>query len=277
MADKALSELIREFRKQTLTKEGKPFSLMDLSLEIGWANPSTLSRIENGDVKPARETIIKIGKALRLNVQDINVMLRTAGYAEYSAKPSEQYTKELVASVQSGFDTYAYPVLLLGFNGGIVYWNRFTELFFFGRNAAHEDIVSRYGNLSQVDILFNPNMRIQERIENWEEVSTILVENIYYDVTQATAQVVAPSYMQRWMSYPEFKRKWELCEKANNKNHVKYSIPFIYNQIELGRINLNVNTFLLYEDKRFVILQFNPTTKEDAEKMTKYLLEEEKR
>ncbi len=47
-----IGKIIKDFRLSFITKENKKLSQMDLSLRIGWENPSTLSRIEKGEVKP---------------------------------------------------------------------------------------------------------------------------------------------------------------------------------------------------------------------------------
>ncbi|MEO6729411.1 MAG: helix-turn-helix domain-containing protein [Candidatus Dojkabacteria bacterium] len=68
-----LGQKIRNFRKRANKSQ------MDLELEIG-ASPGSLSRIENGEVNPTKETLLKIGKALELStsqiasLQDIEVL-----------------------------------------------------------------------------------------------------------------------------------------------------------------------------------------------------------
>lgn len=268
--DKPLSELIREFRKQTLTKEGKPMSLLDLSLEIGWSNPSTLSRIESGDVMPSRDTVIKIANALVLKLNNLNLLLRSAGYLEVSPDPTEDYTKNYVNSVKAGFEVLAFPVLLIGFNSTIVYWNRFTEVFFLGKDMVHEEIVKKYQNITHIDLLFNLENGVQQSIENWDELSKILVENIHFHISQVTEQTMNKSYIEAWMKYPEFKKHWIECEKTKSEQHRLYNLPFVYKHKELGIVKLTITTSVMYDDNRFFIEQFAPATKKDAVKMTKY-------
>ena len=59
-----LGQKIRNFRKRANKSQ------MDLELEIG-AAPGSLSRIENGEVNPTKETLMKIGDALQLNTTEI--------------------------------------------------------------------------------------------------------------------------------------------------------------------------------------------------------------
>ncbi|MFS8131460.1 MAG: helix-turn-helix domain-containing protein [Candidatus Dojkabacteria bacterium] len=59
-----LGQKIRNFR----IRSGK--SQMELELEIG-ASAGSLSRIENGEVNPTKETLMKVGEALRLNTSEI--------------------------------------------------------------------------------------------------------------------------------------------------------------------------------------------------------------
>lgn len=270
MAYKQLSELLQEFRKKTLNKEGKPFSLMDLSLEIGWANPSTLSRIENGDVKPARETVIKIAHALRLNQNDLNLLLRTSEYKDYNPELTDAYIQNFVDTVKKGYDELAYPVALLDSSARMVYWNRFMEVFLLGSRMAHEQVVIRFWNITHIDLLFNPEYGIRENIVNWDEFSRILVENSYFHVSQLVGQKIDNSFIERWMHYPGFKDLWDECEQVKSGRYTANGVSFVYRNIELGVVQLTINSSLTYEDNRFFIEQFNPATKEDAKKLRKY-------
>lgn len=270
MADKALSELIREFRKQTLTKEGKPYSLMDLSLEIGWSNPSTLSRIENGDVIPSRDTVIKIGKALRLKTSDLNLLLRTCGYKDYNPELTDAYIREFVDSMRNGYDGLAYPVVLLDANTRKVYWNRFTEVFFIGADSVHEEVVAGFENLTHIDSLFNPIYGIRQNIMNWDELSKILVENIYFHISHLTDQRMDSAYLEKWMEYEDFRKHWIVCEETKGEDYTSCNIPFVYRNKELGVIGMIMNLTLTERDNRFFLEQFAPATPQDAEKLRRY-------
>ena len=270
MADKSLSELIREFRKQTLTKEGKLFSLMDLSLEIGWANPSTLSRIENGEVVPSKSTILKISRALRLEFEEEKMLMRAAGYKEYNREITDEYIAGFVESIRGGFDSLAFPVTLVAADSRMVYWNRFTEVFFIDPHVTHEEAVAGFENVTHIDSLFNPIYGIHDNILNWDKLAEILVRNVYVLTIFGTEEASPDADIEKWMEYPDFKKYWEQCVKMNTKELSLYNIPFIYRHKEIGITNLTINSSMTYEDKRFMIEQFTPNTKEDTEKMVKY-------
>ena len=65
MENKTLGEKIRNFRKRA------GMSQFDLEVQIG-ASPGSLSRIENGEVNPTKETINKIVK--ELNLDDFEIL-----------------------------------------------------------------------------------------------------------------------------------------------------------------------------------------------------------
>ena len=72
--------LIRSYRNHSVDARGRHLSQIDLTLEIGWENPSTLSRIESSKVIPTKKTIVKIAKGLKLDRNGVNKLLHKAGY-----------------------------------------------------------------------------------------------------------------------------------------------------------------------------------------------------
>ena len=64
MQNKSLGQKIRMYRERA------ELSQMELELEIG-ASPGSLSRIENGQTNPTKETIILLGRALKLDGNEI--------------------------------------------------------------------------------------------------------------------------------------------------------------------------------------------------------------
>ncbi len=81
-----IGQLIRYYRTHEVDLSGRHLSQIDLTLEVGWENPSTLSRIESNKVIPTRDTIIKIAKGLKLDRKRVNKLLHEGGYLGLNTK-----------------------------------------------------------------------------------------------------------------------------------------------------------------------------------------------
>ena len=127
-----LGQKIRNFR----IRSGK--SQMDLELEIG-ASAGSLSRIENGEVNPTKETLLKIIEVLNLvtieaaSLMGIDMSPSYSGLLKFSNEVSN--IKELNQMVQKAVDSITNELNLLGafvvlVDGDIVRLETFAQTFY---------------------------------------------------------------------------------------------------------------------------------------------------
>lgn len=267
---------IRDLRQSILNPEGKPWSQLELSLAIGWENPSTLCRIESGQVIPTRETIIKIARALKLDLEDMNILLRMGNYHEYEPYVDNNYIEELVSKFDKEFNESNYPILLLDENSYLIFWNEYADKIFLNpmgeiNSVVTEKFINRTQCLTHLDILFDLDLGFRQRIVNWEEFTTKMLTNTYFNFLNYPLQVSLPILIKELHRYPDFSRLWEKVSSNSNPHTYKYNIPFVYNHPSIGIINLLITTYMLAEDKRVYVEQFLPESVEDQMRMDDYI------
>lgn len=267
---------IQKFRKQKFTKEGKSLSQLDLSLLIGWENPSTLSRIESGEVIPTRSTIIKICKALDLNYFDSNYLLESAGYSSRLLPVTKQYTKELVLKMQQDFQDISYPVLVLNIEGEIIYWNKAVERIIFN-NLSSNNPIPKIGKITYIDLIFNPVYSLKQYILNWTEASTIAVSSTKYLIGLYPNNKNLKANLARWLKYKEFKNIWDISIQQNSEYIQYYNKRLILKHPLIGKIEMLTQISPTHIDNRFYLEQFIPNSMEDKLIIERFLNEDIKK
>ncbi|MEO6729410.1 MAG: helix-turn-helix domain-containing protein [Candidatus Dojkabacteria bacterium] len=123
-----LGQKIRNFRKRANKSQ------MDLELEIG-ASPGSLSRIENGEVNPTKETLVKIIEVLKLQ----NIEAATLFNLDLKELPNVVRLARKVSSnldldklLQDAVNDIAFELNLLGVviclkHGNFLYAKTFTQ------------------------------------------------------------------------------------------------------------------------------------------------------
>ncbi|MDO8498726.1 MAG: helix-turn-helix transcriptional regulator [bacterium] len=104
MLTATLGGLIKDYRIK------KRLSQLKLALEIGWKDTTRLSKIEQGRVKPTRETLDKIMKALDVNDQGRNLMLLASGIL-----PSDVEIQETIKRLKEEMELFNLPVILIDY------------------------------------------------------------------------------------------------------------------------------------------------------------------
>lgn len=117
MLNSTLGGLIKDLRLQ------KGISQIDIALQLGWSEPSRLSRIEQGRVaKPSRETLGKIMDALNLTEIERNTLLLTGNYL-----PTEEDISKIREFTNDMINNWPYPASVLDFSWRVINQNIKTE------------------------------------------------------------------------------------------------------------------------------------------------------
>ena len=261
-----IGEYIKAERLRYKDGNNVGISQIDLSLKIGWENPSTLSRIEQGKIIPTKDTAIKIFEALGIpSVVIACILIKSNHFNTTGLVSTKGYVEKIINTLIPKIEILKYPVLLMIYpNDNILYMNNIARKVFLGNeiNSKLENIF--LSEESYVSIILNPEYGVKEVILNWEEFVKIIISNqhIIYNDTDRERE-----YIKSLKKFPKFNEFWKESENKTVDNFKSFNIPFIYNSPILGEIKFLVQEYSLLEDNRFFILQFTPSTQEDIYKL----------
>lgn len=268
MKQEIIGEILKINRLKVFNESNKPLSQLELSLKIGWENPSTLSRIENGEVIPSVYTVRKILTALNVDPFKIHSILIKAKYLDFS-DITQEYIKEMIDDTKYKFEYSKYPVNLLIYDNppyiySSYYMNKIGRKIFYGKGiyAKIQEWFSNNNDL--ITLLFDKKYRMNKILLNWEEFTSIVVSNMYilYDGTdEENAQI------KRFSRFPQFQKLWNLAKNKTINDFKDNNIPFIYQSNVIGKIAFKVQEIPIINDHRFFIEQFLPMNLEDSEKL----------
>lgn len=267
MQQKIIGEIIRTERLNYNNGNSKGINQLDLSLKIGWDNPSTLSRIEQGKVVPTVYTVIKILKALDVDPFKINSILVKAKYLDFSNVDTE-YIDKIVNNTKSKFENSKYPVTLLIFNSPHTYFssymNTMARRIFYGKGiyAKLQKWISSKQDL--VTLLFDNKYRMNKILLNWDEFTSIFVSNMHILYNETAKE---KEQIEILFKFSKFKKFWEESANKTIDDFKDTNIPFIYKSPLTGKIAFNIQEIPIVSDQRFFIEQFLPMHTEDLKKL----------
>ena len=236
-----------------------------MSLKIGWENPSTLSRIEQGKIIPTKETVINIFEALEIPQEVVVCIFIKSNYLYTGEILTEKYIEKVTNSLISKIDLLKVPTFLISYpNDSVLHINNIGKKVFFG-----EEINSELENIllsgeSFVNIIFNPNYIMKDLILNWEEFVKIIISNqhiIYNDTDKEREDI------RVLKKFPRFNEFWEDSQNKTVHDFQSFNIAFKYNSPILGEIKFLIQETPVLEDNRFFIIQFIPATRKDFIKL----------
>jgi len=241
-------------------------SQIDLSLKIGWENPSTLSRIEQGRIVPTKETVIKIFEALEVHSGIINFILMKNLYL-YSEPLDHDYVNKILKELKPYIDKLFYPAFISFFPSNSLeinlYMNKIALMVLIGNDNSTEFSEAIFSQ-DILEITSDRNHPFSKLIINREEFLRLMISNIHiaYNDTHKERE-----YVGKLMKYPDFNRFWEESKNKDFSDFKLFNIPFVYNSPLVGEISFFIQKIPVLEDARFFIQQFSPSTKEDFIKL----------
>lgn len=240
-------------------------SQLDLALEIGWENPSTLSRIESGQVVPSRETLIRICKALRLNNYEIDFLLSKLGYIAQYPHVDEEYMQKMSQLYEEELSSFPFPTFV-EYTRKFIYINDKAKEFFLKNNPVLKNAIK---NKTYLELIFLSEYGLKDKIVNWEEFARYVTFNS--NMLMPTMFVEASiGILDNNIKERIFNEMSKLGNFSDLKS-IKYNIPFIYNHPKVGTISFVASQFPLHFDDRFYIMQLIPATSKDLILFTKYI------
>ena len=173
----SIGEIIKKLREKSFPGKSSSKSQLDLSLDIGWDNPSTLSRIESGKVIPSRKTLIRICKALKLNRLETDFLLNKLDYGgnrPQTPKITEKYIQKMVSMYSYEIDIYTFPTMF-EYGCKIIYMNKEAHDLFIGNS---KNLDSLFKEKTYLELIFFKKYCIRQNILNWKEFAKYIAQDV---------------------------------------------------------------------------------------------------
>ena len=239
-----LGNKIRVFRKL------KGFSQLDLELSIG-ASTGTISRIENNDINPTKETIHRIAKVLKLNNIELEYLI---GYTSTPASNQEiLYIRNLIK--KQFCSNYSFAYILDDRNRLIDMSEGFKRII--GKNVDFNKIFLK----SFPEIILNEQLGIRGFLD--KDTFSDLVNNVFKMTYLETHFMQGDEVFEEMLAYinsnSEAKEYWDYASKNINsvyRNATERVVIFNY----LGlKIKLEFSLEPLMENQRFRVIDYKPS------------------
>jgi transcriptional regulator with XRE-family HTH domain len=266
-----IGEYIKAERLRYKSGNSVGVSQFDLSLKIGWENPSTLSRIEQGKIIPNKDTVIKIFKALEIEGEKIVFILMKNLYL-YGDLITPEYNNKVLNKFKVRLEDSIYPYIISLYPNNIeeinVYMNKIAGKVLFGEKF-DSILQKKIPSQDVIDVLLNPQYGINERILNRDEFIRIVITNLHIIYSGDTDE--EKEYIDKMRKLPNFDKYWEMSKNSNFDDLKMFNIPFVYDSPLLGEISLLIQKSVILEDNRFFMQEFIPKGKEDFIKLSKIM------
>ncbi|MBI2028140.1 MAG: helix-turn-helix domain-containing protein [Candidatus Levybacteria bacterium] len=258
MLTSTLGGLIKDHRIR------KRLSQLEVSLRIGWKDSSRLSKIEQGRVsKPSRDTIERIIKALKLNVQEKGNFLLVGGYL-----PNNQEVKNVIKVIGSKIDNWPFPAFLMDFSFRWLYTNLYTLKVM--KMSINQKKWVEKNKPNFLEFPFLPSDQISVEImkgEDEKNLKTFKIAQIASFKTENEKYQNESWYkklIQSLMKYDDFRKLWP---STDQNSYPKKLFDYEYKRIIgiYGKrkkiLNLHLSTARVIKDPRFQVILCYPADK----------------
>ncbi len=243
--EKPLGEKIRFFR--TL----KNVSQLQLETDIGIA-PGSISRFENNQINPTKETIVKIAKRLNLITAELMYLLDLN-----TEDPTSQEVEAIKNVVEPLFKKPYKFAYLLDNKSRILALSTGFKLI---ARLVHFD-PNRIYNKNVAEVLFNPELGFRKFVkgEKFLETAKSVVAVLKQERRFLTHEPWWNELINRLLAYEDFKELWEddrleslnLMDPENRKLSLK---------VPGKRFNFEYSHSILNQDPRFMIVEYRKST-----------------
>ncbi|MGL1920679.1 MAG: helix-turn-helix transcriptional regulator [Hyphomicrobiales bacterium] len=178
-------DLLKQMRK------GQRFSQLSLALEAD-ISQRHISFIETARAKASVKTILKIAKALKLDLQNTNQLLLSAGFApQYTEIVSPENHEYIWHAIDFVLESQMpYPTIVLDEKWNIVKSNAASKkLFVWLMDLTKEEIEAlQNSQMNLLDLILN-NPRLRPYIKNWAEIATHMASQALADGIYTQKQI----------------------------------------------------------------------------------------
>jgi transcriptional regulator with XRE-family HTH domain len=241
----SLGDKIRNFRKRS------GLSQLELESEIG-ASSGTVSRIENGEVNPTKETVQRIAEILELNNHELDYLI---GQISKLVTPEEvNLARNHIKSYFSKKNTLAY---LLDERG--IFWDMslgFRILAELTDDKKFEKLIGRSMPLLIFDDAFGFKKYLSE--EKFEETVLQSFYRTYEDIHFMKGEDHYEEVMALVDKTPFLKRAWTEFEKNGGTPMLTEEGRTVYFNYNGHKIKMNYSIESVPKFRRFRVFDFKP-------------------
>mgnify|MGYP001485662799 CR=1 FL=1 len=241
-----LGNKIKVFRKL------KNFSQFELELAAG-LSPGTISRIENNETNPTKETLSKLIEILELNQYESDYLIGTRAYP-----PTEEEIKKAIESVDEYFKRpLVFAYLLDDRNRLLKISKSFIDMAGWS-NSELQNIEGKYFT----EIVCNSRLKVRQFLET-DHIDEIL-KNVYYNTYMEMYYMDGDECYEDMIKYiksnPQSSEYWNKAKidyrSLNYRNLSRRTINFkAYGHI----IKMVYSVEVLWSSQKFRVIEYLPT------------------
>lgn len=239
-----LGEKIRMFRKRA------GLSQSDLELEID-ASFGSLSRIENDQTNPTKETLMKISKVLGLREDEISYLFQIR-----DPEISEEDIENIIKISDKLFEDIKVPAYVCDYRQRI--WNGNRVIY--SLLDLQNDFIDSYRGVSIDSLLFDETLPIFKKLTKSKR-HELLKQQILKTKRMLSMYKSEAWFKQVEISQKKFKeygRLWE-ASNINDDQDIIYGRGFIHFTVNNKDLEFTINQSILFVDPRFLIVEYFPT------------------
>lgn len=240
-----LGNKLRVFRKL------RGFSQLELELAVGLST-GTISRIENNDINPTKETLLKISRVFELNKFEQDYLIGIS-----SEPPTDLEIKKAVETVYDHFNkkmTFAY---LMDDRNRIIYMSEG-----FARIIQTEGVkTDRYLMSYFTELIINTHLGIRQFLDakNFDLTAKDVFMNSYAEMHFMEGDKCYEEMMEFIRTNSEASYYWNLATASKElvfRTLSNRTISFKYKNIPL---KLTYSIELLWNNQRFRVIEYKPS------------------
>ena len=240
-----LGEKIRMFRKRA------GISQSNLELEID-ASFGSLSRIENDQTNPTKETLMKIAKVLNLREDEISYLFQIR-----DPEISEEDIENIIKVSDKLFEEIKVPAYVCDYRQRI--WN--ANQVIYSLLDLKSDFINENRGVSIDSLLFDRTLPIYNMLTDSKR------EQLLKQQILKTKRMLSMYQSESWFReveknqnrFQKYKHLWESID-VNDDQDVVYGRGFIYFTVNNSDLEFAINQSILFLDRRFLIVEYFPNS-----------------
>jgi transcriptional regulator with XRE-family HTH domain len=264
-----LADVLRGYRRV------RDISQRALAFRLGWA-PSRLSEIESAKVKPKRETLDEIMKAMELEPDERGYVLLAGSF-----QPDEQETDRIWKSesgrtgLEERLEIWPFPAYIVDFSFRFLRWNKVSETFF-------EFMLPQIGYIREhhphtLEVMFDDRYRLTDpsvmEPDAWERM--VRQEIVWFKAEQRgrTRETWYQKLLQRLAKYERFKELWDATPVLEDPRFLEFRGDVEFRS-KFGPLHLYFFNSPVLTDPRFSSVFYTPDAPSFVRLMGAGLLDE---
>lgn len=233
-------------RKIYVLREDRKLSQSKLEVEAGLSF-GTLSRIENGNINPTKETLVKIADVLDLHDDEFGYLI-----GRQNNCVEEKDAQKLLSLLENSIKLEKVPLYLMDNKFHVWFWNKqILELF-----QIPEEIAKEHVGLTTWDILFHKDFGVIKKVPKSKIVPLVREMLITYRSIIDKQRIESKVYedIRRLKKHDLIKQIWD---QEYQKQFIPFSTEFWINYYE-KTLRIDIQVSVCNSDSRFMVVKYFP-------------------